>query len=221
MVPMREIFEDIFSCSLEWNESDQTITAVYRYTPSRTIKMKIGDNTMYLNDQPVLIDVPPQIVSGKTLVPLKAITSSFGMGIGYDSERQIVVLGFAVDLDNVQNVIAIDAQNYTDIPLDEPVKQESRMYGDIDLLKLYTVASSNPEFMYELKGHPYESKYKVLFTVTKKGSIVSSHISIQDLKKPDMKQKVTWRNTDGKTYTHTIGVLYELFPLLQLANGNE
>ncbi|QIB69921.1 copper amine oxidase N-terminal domain-containing protein [Aminipila butyrica] len=209
MVPMREIFENVFGCSVEWNSAEKSITAVYPDTTPITIQMKIGDQTMYVNGKAVLIDVPPQIVSGKTLVPLKAISSSLGVGIGYDNAHKVVVLGLATD--NPQEVLAIDAQNYTDIKLTD-------MYGDIDLLKLYTVPSPDAAYMYEVKGHPYESQYQALLTIKKEGSVFID-VSVEKLNKPDMNKKVTWTDVNGTTYTHTVDSLYTLFPLLEMKNG--
>ena len=218
MVPMREIFENVFDCSVEWNAAEKSITAVYPDTTPITIQMKIGDQTMYVNGKAVLIDVPPQIVSGRTLVPLKAISSSLGIGIGYDSAQKIVVLGVATD--DPQKVVAINAQDHTDIPLAQPTAQKTDMYDDIDLLKLYTVPSPDAGYMYEVKGHPYEGQYRVLLNMTRNGSIVSTNVSVQKLNMPDMNKKVTWTDVDGQTYTHTLGILYDLFPLLQVKNGD-
>lgn len=224
MVPMREIFENVFGCTVKWDGADKSITAVSPDTAPITIQMKIDDQTMYVNGEPILIDVPPQIVSGRTLVPLKAISSSLGMGVGYDSARKIVVLGLATD--DPQEVLAVNAEDYVDLPAEQPAAQQpaaqkTDMYGDVDLLKLYTVASPVAGYMYEVKGHPYEGQYQVLLNATKNGSIVSKDMSIQKLNMPDMSKKVTWKDVDGKTHTHTVGALYELFPLLKLKNGND
>lgn len=218
MVPMREIFENVFGCSVEWNAAEKSITAVYSDQMPITIQMKIDDKTIYVNGKATLIDVPPQIVSGRTLVPLKAISGSLGVGIGYDSARNIVVLGVATD--NPQEVLAVDAQDHTDASLDQLTTPKTDMYGDIDLSKLYTVTSSVEGYMYEVKGHPYEGQYRVFLNMTRNGSIVSQNVSVQKLNMPNMNNKITWTDTNGMTYTNTLRTLYDLFPLLEITNGS-
>ena len=219
MVPMREIFENVFGCSVEWNAVEKSITAVSPDEMPITIQMKIDDQIIYVNGKAMLIDVPPQIVSGRTLVPLKAISGSLGTGIGYDSARNIVVLGLATE--NPQEVLSVNAQDYTDTPLDQLTTPKTDMFGDIDLSKLYTVPSSVAGYMYEVKGHPYEGQYRVCLNMERNGSIVSQNVSVQKLNMPNMNKKITWTNTDGKTYTHTLGSLYDMFPLLKITNGSD
>lgn len=88
MVPMRKIFEAL-GATVEWDGDTQSITSV---KGDITIKMTIGDSTMYKNSEAITLDVPPQIVDSRTLVPVRAIAESFGITVDWTGETQTVVL---------------------------------------------------------------------------------------------------------------------------------
>jgi len=74
LVPMRKIFE-AFGATVEWNEETKTITAT---KDSTVITMQINNTTLKKGDRNMKLDVPPQIVDDRTLVPVRAIGESFG-----------------------------------------------------------------------------------------------------------------------------------------------
>lgn len=86
MVPMRKIFESL-GATVEWDSNSQTITATKGITK---IIMQINKNDMKKNDQTITLDVPPQIVDSRTLVPVRAVAESFDANVKWDSEKQVV-----------------------------------------------------------------------------------------------------------------------------------
>lgn len=86
MVPLRKIFESI-GAKVYWNETDQSITAI---KGGKTIKMQIGNNTMTVNEKNITLDVSPQIVGSRTLVPVRAIAESFDMTVDWDGYTNTV-----------------------------------------------------------------------------------------------------------------------------------
>ena len=88
LVPLRAIFEE-FGASVEWDGHTQTVTSI---KGNITISMLIGKKEMYKNGKIISLDVPPQIVGERTLVPVRAIAEAFGCDVSWDGENQTVVI---------------------------------------------------------------------------------------------------------------------------------
>lgn len=99
MVPLRKIFEEI-GALVKWDNDTQTVTA---RKSSKTITLSIGSAELSIDKgdtddagNPVLetvtLDVPAQIVSGRTLVPARAISESFGLNVDWDGDNQKVLI---------------------------------------------------------------------------------------------------------------------------------
>lgn len=86
MVPMRNIFTSL-GAEVEWVEEDKLIYAV---KDSATVVMCIGSELMYVTDRKVMLDVPPMLTEGRTLVPLRAISECFGMQVDWDGDTRTV-----------------------------------------------------------------------------------------------------------------------------------
>jgi len=79
LVPMRAIFEDL-GATVEWDEATQTASAVKDET---VVAITIGGAFM-VNGQEVAIDVPAQVISDRTMVPLRVISESFGCTVNWE-----------------------------------------------------------------------------------------------------------------------------------------
>ena len=88
LVPMRAIFEAL-GADVEWNGETKTITAT---NSDVTIKMQIGNNTLTKNGVRTQMDVCPQLVDGRTMVPVRAVSDSFNVTVDWDSYTQTVSL---------------------------------------------------------------------------------------------------------------------------------
>jgi len=72
------------------NKIDKTFTV--NYTKRITLKLQIGSKTMYINDEPKEIDVPPTIVEGRTLLPIRWVAEPLGADVSWDGkERKVIV----------------------------------------------------------------------------------------------------------------------------------
>jgi hypothetical protein len=80
LAPLRAIFEAL-GATVQWNPADQSITAAKGNT---TIKLQIGSTTALNNGAPVTLDAAPQIVGGRTLVPVRFIGEAMGAQITWD-----------------------------------------------------------------------------------------------------------------------------------------
>lgn len=86
MVPMRKIFEAM-GASVEWEGTTQTINAKKNDV---TITMQIDNKTIVVNGKEIVLDVPPQLVDNRTLVPARAVAESLNAKVDWDGNNQIV-----------------------------------------------------------------------------------------------------------------------------------
>jgi len=88
LVPMRSIFEAV-GASVKWDASNNLITSTKGNTK---IALQISNKNMGLNGTLVPLDVAPKIVSGRTLVPVRVISESFGYKVNWDSNKNHVYI---------------------------------------------------------------------------------------------------------------------------------
>lgn len=89
LVPLRAIFEAL-DASVDWDDATKTVTSV---KGDVTVKLTIGSNILYKNDEAKELDVPAQIVGeGYTMVPARAIAEAYGVGVDWIDETKTVVL---------------------------------------------------------------------------------------------------------------------------------
>lgn len=96
-VPLRKIFEEI-GALVKWDDETQTVTA---RKSSKTITLTINSNEMTVDKgktdelgnailETVTLDVPAQMIDDRTLVPVRAISESFGLTVDWDGENSLV-----------------------------------------------------------------------------------------------------------------------------------
>lgn len=89
MVPMRVIFEAL-GAKVDW---DNTTRTAIGETKETTIKIAIGKDYLLKNDNIVVLDSPAIIVSGRTLVPVRAIAESLDCKVEwYGDTRAVEIL---------------------------------------------------------------------------------------------------------------------------------
>lgn len=86
LVPMRAIFEYL-GANVEWIPENQGITATKDDTK---IQMQLNNNTMYVNDQKIILDVGPVAINSRTLVPVRAVSEALDAYVGWDGARHTV-----------------------------------------------------------------------------------------------------------------------------------
>jgi hypothetical protein len=87
MVPMRAIFEAL-GAQVTW---DATSGSVYASSGSNEIKLEIGGQA-FINGTPATLDVPAEIVDGRTLVPLRFVSEAMGATVNWDDATQTVTI---------------------------------------------------------------------------------------------------------------------------------
>ena len=88
LVPMRAIFEAM-GASVDWDGATRTVTST---RGDVTIVLTIDSSTMTRNGQAIALDVPAQILNGRTLVPIRAIGDAFGADVKWDGATRSVTI---------------------------------------------------------------------------------------------------------------------------------
>ena len=86
MVPMRKIFEEL-GATVTWDANSQTATGK---KGDRTVKVTIGQKNMYVNNQSITLDTAPVVLSGRTLVPVRAVAEGLGCDVGWNDKNKLV-----------------------------------------------------------------------------------------------------------------------------------
>ena len=102
LVPMRKIFEEL-GATVDWDDSTQTAIGTKDNT---VVKFTINDYTMYKNESAKTLDVPAQLINGRTLIPLRAVSEAFDCQVGWDGNDSIVSI-----IDDSENYTMLYALN--------------------------------------------------------------------------------------------------------------
>ena len=86
MVPLRKIFEEL-GATVSWEEETETVTAVREDVE---IILKIGSKVLERNGEKKELDVPAMLINDRTLVPVRAISESFGAEVNWIEETEQV-----------------------------------------------------------------------------------------------------------------------------------
>lgn len=91
LIPMRVLFE-YMGAEVVWVEDNQSIISNYN---GISVKMTIGSNIMIVDGERVQLNVAPMLMqydqfSDTTMIPLRAVTESFGWIVEWDNETYTV-----------------------------------------------------------------------------------------------------------------------------------
>ncbi len=87
LVPMRAIFEALGS-EIEWNQAEKKVTAFWGIN---RLELSIGSCEISMGDGSVVtIDVPAQVMNGRTLVPLRAVSQCMGAEVLWDGSAKTI-----------------------------------------------------------------------------------------------------------------------------------
>jgi len=86
------------------------------------LELSIGSSQAALNNEAIDLDVPPQIIEGRTLVPVRFISESFGCVVGWEASTGKITItrgNFRIELFKDKKAAYIDGKEYQ---LDVPAK---------------------------------------------------------------------------------------------------
>jgi hypothetical protein len=86
LVPLRGVFEAI-GAYVEWDPQQRMVTCRKQ---NEEVQLRIGYKMAHKNGAEVIIDTPPRIMRGTTMVPLRFIAESMGASVTFDPGNNIV-----------------------------------------------------------------------------------------------------------------------------------
>jgi len=123
LVPFRKIFE-YFKMNISFDETTKTVVASYEedYKIQMTIDSPLAFVLSGQNTYPVPLDVPAQIISDRTMVPLRFVGEILGLNVSWDSVNRTVVM---ININSVYDVVYNNSPifaSYASSPTYKPVK---------------------------------------------------------------------------------------------------
>jgi hypothetical protein len=116
LVPMRGIFEAL-GAEVEWDERLQSVTASKDNT---SVRMLIGTRVISINHEMIALDVAPQIINDRTMVPIRAVSEAFDAEVTWDAATETVKINEREPLDpaliELSKTISIGDRFSIDVP---------------------------------------------------------------------------------------------------------
>lgn len=88
LVPLRGVFEAL-GFYIEWNNDTRT---AYLFGFGIVISITIGSYVFTLNGVEHALDVPAQIINGRTMLPIRAVLENVGFGLDWNDATRTVVI---------------------------------------------------------------------------------------------------------------------------------
>lgn len=86
LVPVRAIFEAI-GATVTWDSATSTATGI---RGDIVVSIQINNTTAYVNGEPRTLDVPAQLINGRTMVPARFISESMGCDVTWHQDTATV-----------------------------------------------------------------------------------------------------------------------------------
>ena len=89
LVPVRGVFEAL-DFDVDWDQATQTVTL--SRGAGLWVEIAIGTDIFIMNDIEFRLDVPAQIVEGRTMLPIRAVVESLGYRVGWNQATNTVAI---------------------------------------------------------------------------------------------------------------------------------
>lgn len=88
LVPLRAIFEAL-GAEVEWDGATRTASATW---DGGSLSLPVGASQATVNGQTVQLDVPAQLIDGRTMVPLRFVGESMGALVGWYGNSRVITI---------------------------------------------------------------------------------------------------------------------------------
>lgn len=88
LVPLRGVFEEM-GAFVSWDGATQTVSATHG---DKDVRLQIGQRRAMVEGELVNLDVPAQLVGGRTMVPLRFISEALGAGVDWNEGERLVMI---------------------------------------------------------------------------------------------------------------------------------
>lgn len=88
LVPLRDIFQAL-GTPVEWDNQTRTVSAK---KDGVEMQLVVGKAEALINGKVVKLDVPAQIVNGRTYVPVRFVGETFGAQVNWDNANKVITI---------------------------------------------------------------------------------------------------------------------------------
>jgi outer membrane protein TolC len=88
IVPLRGIFEAL-GATVNWDETTQIVTAT---KGSTNVQLTIGSYSAEVNGIPSMLDQKPQLLNGRTMIPLRFVSEALGAVVRWHPENNTIAI---------------------------------------------------------------------------------------------------------------------------------
>lgn len=201
MVPMRKIFEEI-GAFVYWDNETQT---AFGETIEDFVTISIGDNYLEHNGEFVGLDSPATIISGRTLVPARAIAESFNCDVDWIGDLQVVTIEspkskYNEDLIVGEWDVVAEIDDYTSFyPYDSAIATyEFNDEGGVYIT--YHDRDDMDYFFYDVTKGGFVIIYNQPKTMYMLGTIADDEIYIQECNEYSGNELLRWGTVEGDTF---------------------
>jgi len=89
MIPLRGVLDRLGADRIDWRPARQEVIVA---GPAGDMRLRIGDRTAVVDGRDVPLDVPPMILRGTTMVPLRFISENLGARVDWLPDQQTVYI---------------------------------------------------------------------------------------------------------------------------------
>lgn len=152
---------------VNWDQQQPDDVTLIQYPSQKTIKLKVNSNVMLINDEARSLDVVPQKIEGRIVLPLRAIGEALGKEVAW-LDGLVVMSNEPVDLESPGTLGIKDRIKEKLVDKREPVPWEARLtpvmsHGDVIYfmreentteftISLYKKEGNQPAVKVELPG---------------------------------------------------------------------
>lgn len=86
LIPVRALTEG-FGAEVHWDPETKEVKIT---SGDKVMVMKLDSRTVLVNDEEIEIDVEPEVISNRTLVPLRFIAETLGLKVEWDQETGVI-----------------------------------------------------------------------------------------------------------------------------------
>lgn len=90
LIPIRAVCEKL-GCSVYWHEETETVVILSSPDAKAVVQTDEGIHVT-VDGETVIFDVPPQIIDGRTLIPIRAVCEKLGCTVDWDGALQVVYI---------------------------------------------------------------------------------------------------------------------------------
>ncbi len=108
LVPVADVLDILRDIEYEWDDNSRSVK-IKKYKNEdgnggkeeilTTVVIKIGESFIERNDKKIPLDVPSEIINGKTMLPLRAVMEALGMTVGWDELTNSIVVNEKLSYD--------------------------------------------------------------------------------------------------------------------------